>query len=134
MQHPQSKSWGNLNKKHKPPLTRLEEYIRTQKWSVKLPLAKFDAVPSPSRTMSAMGMNKRSNAQESTKSRQRSYSVENMDSDTDHIVASLDLEGIKNNYKTWNYLAMCKQMSLIPFLNVTCKPSTKKVKMKLLTN
>ncbi len=66
----------------------------------KLPSAKFDAVPSPSRTKSPMGMNKQSNAQGSTKSLQRSYSIESMDSDTDHIVASLDLEGITNNYKT----------------------------------
>ena len=38
----------------------------------KLPPAKFDAVPSPSRTKSSMGMNKQSNAQGSTKSLQRS--------------------------------------------------------------
>ena len=69
-------------------------------------------------------MNKQSNAQGSTKPLQRSYSIESMDSDTDHIVASLDLESIKNNYKTWNYLAGRKQMSSIPFLNVTYKPST----------
>ena len=62
--------------------------------------AKFDAVPSPSRTKSPMGMNEQSNAQGSTKSLQRSYSTESMDSDTDHIVASLDLKGITNNYKT----------------------------------
>ena len=53
---------------------RLEEYIQTPKWSVKdleahfkLPPAKFDAVPSPSRTKSPMGMNKQSNAHGSTK-------------------------------------------------------------------
>ena len=66
----------------------------------KLPPAKFDAVPSPSRTKSPMGMNKQSNAQGSTKSLQRSYSIESMDSDTDCIVAGLDLEGIIDNYKT----------------------------------
>ena len=90
----------------------------------KLPPAKFDAIPSPSRTKSPMGMNKQSNAQGSTKSLQRSYSIESMDSDTDCIVASFDLEGITNNYKTWNHLAVCKQMSSIPFLIVTYKPST----------
>ena len=47
-----------------------------------------------------MRINKQCNAQESTKSLQNSYSVESMDSDTEHIVASLDLEGIKNNYNT----------------------------------
>ena len=76
-----------------------------------------------------MGIDKQSNAQGSTKSLQRSYSIESMDSDTDRIVASLDLEGITNNYKTWNHLAVSKQLSSIPFLNVTLK-----VKTKLLTN
>ena len=47
-----------------------------------------------------------------------------MDSDTNRIVDSLDLESITNNYKTWNHLAVCKQMNSIPFLNVTYKPST----------
>ena len=69
-----------------------------------------------------MWMNKQCNAQGSTKSLQRSYSVESMDSDTDCIVASLDLEGITNNYKTWNHLAVRKQMKSISFLNVTYKP------------
>ena len=66
----------------------------------KLPPAKFDAILSPSRTKSPMGIDKQSSAQGSTKSLQRSYSIESMDSDTDHIVASLDLEGITNNYET----------------------------------
>ena len=66
----------------------------------KLLPAKFNAVPSLSRTKSPMGMNKQSNAQGSTKSLQRSYSIESMDSDTDRIVSSLDLEGITNNCKT----------------------------------
>ena len=66
----------------------------------KLLPAKFDAVPSPSRAKSPMGIDKQSNAQGSSKSLQRSYSIESMDSDTNRIVASLDLEGITNNYKT----------------------------------
>ena len=56
-------------------------------------------------------MNKQYYSRGSTKSLQRSYSVESMDSDTAHIVASLDLEGITNNYNAWNHLAVCKQMS-----------------------
>ena len=100
----------------------------------KLPPAKFDAVPSPSRKKSPMGIDKQSNAQGSSKSLQRSYSIESMDSDTDRIVASLDVEGITNNYKTLINLAVCKQMSSILLLDVTYKPSTLKVKMKLLTN
>ena len=64
--------------------------------SFKLPPAKFDAVPLT--TKSPMRVNKYCNAQGSTRSLQRSYTVESMDSDTDHIVVSLDLEGITNNY------------------------------------
>ena len=60
----------------------------------KLPPAKYDAVPSL-RTKSPMGIDKQFNAQGSTKSLQRSYSIESMDC---NIVASLDLEGITNNY------------------------------------
>ena len=69
----------------------------------------------------------------STKSLQKSYSIESMDSDTDHIVANLNLKGIIDNCKTWNHLAVCKQMSSVSFLNGTYKPSTLKVKTKLLT-
>ena len=65
-------------------------------------------------------MNKQCNAQGSTKSLQISYSIESMDSDTECI----NLEGITNNYNTWNPLAVCKQMSSISFVNVTYKPST----------
>ena len=91
--------------------------------TLKLPPAKFNAIPSPSRTKSPMGIDKQSNAQGSTKSLWRSYSIESMDNDTEHTVASLNLEGVTNN-KTWNHLAVCKQMSSIPFLNVTYKSST----------
>ena len=97
----------------------------------KLPPAKFDAISSPSRTKSPMGMNKHFNAQELTKSLQRSYSIESMDSNTDRIVVSFNLEGITNNYKIWNHLAVRKQMSSIPFLNVTHKPSTLKNKNEI---
>ena len=55
--------------------------------------------------------NKQSNAQGST----RSYSIKSMDCNADRIVASLNLEGITNNYKTWNHLALHKQMSSIHF-------------------
>ena len=81
----------------------------------KLSPAKFDAVSSSSRAKSPMGIDKQSNAQGTSKSLQRSYSIESMDSDTDRIVASLDLEGITNNYKTGNHLTVCKQMNSILF-------------------
>ena len=81
----------------------------------KLPPAKFDEVPSSSRAKSLMGIDKQSNVQGTSKSLQRSYSIESMGSDTDSVVASLDLEGITNNYKTWNHLTVCKQMNSIFF-------------------
>ena len=70
-----------------------------------------------------MGIDKQCNAMGSTKSLQRSYCIENMDHDTDHIVASLDQEGITNNYNTWNHgCVQTDERNL--FLNVTYKPST----------
>ena len=92
----------------------LEEYIWTPKGTVKDQEAHLNC-PQPNlvqpphhQEQSPMGMNKQWNAQGSTKSRQRSHCVKSMDSDTDHIVASLDVEGITNNYNTWNHLAMHK--------------------------
>ena len=87
----------------------------------KLPPAKFDAVPSSSRVKLPMGIDKQSNAQGTSESLQRSYSIESMDSNTDRIVASLNLEAITNNYKTWNHLTKKFTQS---FLKVTYKPST----------
>ena len=43
---------------------------------------------------------KQYNAQGSTKPLQRTYSIESMDSDTDYVVASLNVEEIINNYNT----------------------------------
>ena len=79
------------------------------------PPANFDAVPSSSRAKLPMGIDKQSNAQGTSKSLQRSYSIKSMDSNTDCIVASLDLEGIMNNYETWNHSTVCKQMNSILF-------------------
>ena len=45
-------------------------------------------------------IDKQSNAQETSKSLQRSYSIESMDSDTDRIFANLDLEGITTRLET----------------------------------
>ena len=61
-----------------------------------------------------MEINKQSNDQGSIKSLPRPYSMETVDSDTDCIVASLDLECRTNNYKTGIYLAI-KQISSITF-------------------
>ena len=69
-------------------------------------LVKFNAVPSASRTKSPIRMNKQCNAQGLTKTQQRSYSIESMDSDIDHIVANLNLEDVINSYNAWNYLTV----------------------------
>ena len=53
----------------------------------------------PSTTKSPI-RTKQSNLQGSTKPLQRTYSIESMDSDTDCIVASLNLEEIIKNYNT----------------------------------
>ena len=43
------------------------------------------------------------------------YSIESMDSDTDHVVAGLNLEEIIQNYNTWNHLTVDKLISSITF-------------------
>ena len=53
----------------------------------------------PLRTKSPIRI-KQCNAQGSTKSLQRTYSIESMDSDTDCVVTSLNFEEIINNYNT----------------------------------
>ena len=119
---PTFKKPGELKQKAQAPIgqagrvnTNTEVFSERPGGTFKQPPAKFDAVPSSSRTKLPMGIDKQSNAQETSKSLQRSYSIESMDSDTDRIVASLDLEGVTNNYKTWNHLTVCKQINLILF-------------------
>ena len=68
-------------------------------------------LPSTSRIKSPIRMNKQCNAQGSTKSLQRSYSIKSIDSDSDHIVASLHQEDIINNYKTWDHLSRFSQLT-----------------------
>ncbi len=68
----------------------------------KLPFAKFDTVPSTSNTKSTIRINEQCNALRTTKSLQVSYSFESMDTETDSVVASLNLEDIINIYNTWN--------------------------------
>ena len=113
---------GELKQKAQAPIgragrvdTNTEVFSERQRGTFKLPPAKFNAVPSSSRAKSPMEIDKQSNAQGTSKSLQKSYSIESMDSDTDRIVASIDLEGITNNYKTWNHLTVCKQMNSILF-------------------
>ena len=104
---PTFKKPGELKKKAQAPIglagrvnTNSEVFSERPGGTFKLSPAKFDAVPSSSRAKSLMGIDKQSIVQGISKSLERSYSIESMDSDTDRIVASLDLEGITNNYKT----------------------------------
>ena len=60
---------------------------------------------------------KQCNAQRLTKPQQRTYSIESMDNDTDHIVASLNVEETINNYNTWNNLTVGKLIIPLSFLN-----------------
>ena len=53
------------------------------------------------------------NAQGSSKSLKRSYSLESMDSDIDLIVFKLNLEEIISYYDTWNHLIVGKQIIII---------------------
>ena len=55
--------------------TNTEVISERPRGTFKLPPVKFDAVPSPSRAKSPMGIDKRSNALGSSKSLQRSYSI-----------------------------------------------------------
>ena len=104
---PTFKKPGELKQKAQAPIglagivnTNTEVFSERPGGTFKLSPAKFDAVSSSSRAKSPIGIDKHSNAQGTSKSLQRSCSIESMDSDTDRIVAILDLEGITNNYKT----------------------------------
>ena len=105
-EHPHSKSQGFLNKKHSPPPigqagrvnTNTEVFSERPGGTFKLPPAKFDVAPSSSRAKSPLGIDRQSKCQGTQKSLQRSYCIESMESDTDRIVASLNLERITNNY------------------------------------
>ena len=104
---PTIKKLGQLKQKAQAPIgwtgrvhTNTEMISERPGGTFKLPPAKFDPVPSQSRTKSPMGMNKQSNALRSKKSLQRSYGIESMDCTTGCIAASLELGGITNNYKT----------------------------------
>ena len=41
-----------------------------------------------------------------------------MDSDTDRLVTSFNLEEVLNHYNTWNYITVGQLISLLTFLNV----------------
>ena len=56
-------------------------------------------IKTPSTTKSPI-RTKQSNSQQPTKPLQRTYSKESIDSDTDRLVASLNLEEIIKNYNT----------------------------------
>ena len=70
-----------------------------------------------SRTKSPIRI-KQCNDQGSTKPLWRNYSIESMDSDTDSIVASFNVEEILNNYNTCNHLTEGKFISSLTSLAV----------------
>ena len=72
----------------------------------------------PGSTFKMPSRTKQCNAQGSIKPLQRTYSIESMDSDTDRIVASLNLEEIINNLNIRNQLTEGKFISLLTFSNV----------------
>ena len=51
----------------------------------------------------------------STKHLQRTYSIESMDSDTDHIVACINREEVLNNDNTWHHLTVSKLIGSLIF-------------------
>ena len=71
----------------------------------------------PSRTKSPIWI-KHCNTQGSTKPLRKTYNIESMDSDTDHVVTSLNLEEVLNNFNTWNYSTVGQLISSLTFLNV----------------
>ena len=68
-------------------------------------------------------MNKKCNAQGSTKSLQRSYFIESMNCDTDCTIASLNVADITTVLKLFNCVETDK---LNLFINVTYKQSSKR--------
>ena len=85
-----------LKQKSKVPISQTVKIQMNTKVNKERPESTFKM---PSRTKSPI-RTKRSNAQGSTKPLQRTYSIESIDSNTDHVVASLNLEEIIKNYNT----------------------------------
>ena len=67
----------------------------------------------PSRTVAYK--NQTIQCSEINKTPTKDYSIESMDSNTNRVVASLNLEDIIKNYNTWNHLTVGKLISSITF-------------------
>ena len=96
-----------LQQKSQTPISQTAKIQMNTKVNKERPGSKFKM---PSTTKSPI-RTKQSNAQGSRKSLQRTYCMESMDSDTDRVVASLNLEEIIKNYNTWNHLTVGKLIS-----------------------
>ena len=71
-------------------------------------------------------MNKQYYAQSSTKSLNRSYSIESMDSETDRIFVNSNLKDVLKNFNSCGHLTVCKQMSTISFWKLLTNDPLKK--------
>ena len=93
---------GQLKQKSQDPISQTGKIQMNTKVNKEKPGTTFKI---PSTTKLPIRI-KQCNAQGSTKPLRRTYSIESMDSDTGHIVASLKFEEILNNYNTWNHLTL----------------------------
>ena len=100
-----------LKQKSQLPISQTVKIQMNTKGNKERPVSTFKI---PSSTKSPI-RSKQSNAQQPMKPLQRTYSIESIDSDTDCVVASLNLEEIIKNYNTWNYLTVGKLISSVTF-------------------
>ena len=114
-----------LKQKSQTPISQAEKIQMNTKVknerpgsAFKMLSTKFHTTTPTSTTKSPIRNNKQCNAQGSTKPLQRTYCRASMDSDSDRVVASLNLEEIVNNYNTCNHLTVGKLISSLSFLNV----------------
>ena len=95
-----------LNQKSQAPISQVGKIQKNTKVNTERPGSTFEMPSRPKLPIRT----KQCDAQGSTKHRQRTCSIESMDSDTERVVASLNLEEIINNYSTWNHLTVDKHL------------------------
>ena len=88
-----------LKQKSQLPISQTRKIQMNTKVNKERPGSSFKI---PSTTKSSI-TTKQSNSQQPTKPLQRTYSIEIIDSDTDHIITRLNLEEIIKDYNTWNH-------------------------------
>ena len=100
-----------LRQKSPTPISQAEKIQMNDKVHNEKPGSAFKM---PSRTKSPIKI-KQCNTQGLTKLLQRTYSIESMNSDTDCIVASFNLEEIINSNNSWKHLTIGKLISSFTF-------------------